>query len=88
MIDFTDSMDHYHFLISKLKAMQHQRFPTNQIVDAYRQSKSTALMYLQKILLVAMLIDDFQTVKDTRIKIDYLNNLEDTINTGLLETQS
>lgn len=81
-----DKTDYYDFLISKLKAMQYQRFPIPQIIDAYNESKQITLLFLDKQLVVEILKDDEISRKSIQNKIDYVNDLENIIRVGLLES--
>lgn len=66
--------------------MQYQRFPINQIIDAYNQSKEVTILFLEKQLVIEILKDDPGAEKTIRNKIDYVNNLENIIKVGLLES--
>jgi hypothetical protein len=81
-----DKTDYYDFLISKLNAMQYQRFPIPQIIDAYNESKQITLLFLDKQLVVEILKDDEISRKSIQNKIDYVNDLENIIRVGLLES--
>jgi nitrate reductase NapAB chaperone NapD len=86
MSNDVDRTDYYDFLISKLKAVQYQRFPISQIIDAYNESKQITIMFLDKQLIIEIFKEDEAAKKSLRNKIDYVNDLENIIRVGLLES--
>lgn len=85
MIDVRDQADQYDIVISKLKAMQYQRFSINEIVEAYKESKNDVINYLESRIIVSILSSNEIETAVISKKINYINDLENTIRIGLLE---
>lgn len=77
--------DPYKFLLLKLRTMQIQGYPIPKILEALEESKQDVLDYLGPLLLISILTDDNKSVVTIQNKITKVENLEKTINIGLLE---
>ena len=78
-------MSDYSDFIEKLKALQLQGYPKQHIIDVALEGKNEILIQLDKELVMAILADNKILLRQLRLQMNEVNNLNKRIQKGLLE---
>ena len=78
-------MSSYSDFIEKLKALQLQGYPKQNIIDVALEGKNEILIQLDKELIVAIMSENKILVRRLRWQMNEVNNLNKRIQKGLLE---
>jgi hypothetical protein len=76
---------YYSDFIEKLKALQLQGYPKQHIIDVALEGKNEILIQLDKELVMAILADNKILLRQLRLQMNEVNNLNKRIQKGLLE---